>query len=286
MTEVYIMAKAKDSETKSVKPRKNAPTRYKNVMHMQEGEYPFQAGEGDLGTRREKSKRINQNLGKYSLTEKQAVILKFITEHIQHVGFPPTVREIAIYFSISAKASHDHLRAIAKKGYLRLFPGSARGMELVKSDEDLTEENSPFSSGLADLSASTVIVPLVGSIAAGTPILAEENIEAKLSFPSTLLPTSGEMFALRVRGDSMEGAGIFDGDIAVIKKIKSPQTELQNGDIVAALLEEEATLKTFQKKRRNIELHPENPRYKIIPLNEKSFASIMGKLVGVYRTYR
>lgn len=282
-------------------------TRYKNTLQAQDGSYPFHAGEGNLGKHRQKSKRINSHLGKYSLTEKQYVIFKFIAEHIQHVGFPPTVREVAIYFSISAKAAHDHLRAISKKGYLRLFAGAARGMELLKTVDGIpikesvksalsknvskSEMETEKSTGkraknVVDLNSSTVVVPLVGSIAAGVPILAEENTEEYLSFPSTLLPEHGEMFALRVRGDSMEGAGIFDGDIAVIKKITSLDLELRNGDIVAALIEEEATLKTFRRNKQAIELHPENSRYSIIHLEQKGSSSVMGKLVGVYRSYR
>lgn len=277
--------------------------RYKNTLQAQDAEYPFQAGDGNLGKRQQKSKRIKSHLGKYSLTEKQYMIFKFIANHIQHVGFPPTVREVAIYFSISAKAAHDHLRAIAKKGYLRLFSGAARGMELLKTvDGEPIEEQakntlSKIATGetvskqsqaqnLIDLDSSTVVIPLIGSIAAGVPILAEENTEDYLSFPASFLPASGEMFALRVRGDSMEGAGIFDGDIAVIRKINSIDLELHNGDIVAALIEDEATLKTFRKNKKAVELHPENSRYSVIFLEQKYSSSIMGKLVGVYRSYR
>ena len=96
--------------------------------------YPFEPGAGTLGKHREKSRRLHESLGKLSLTEKQAKILQFIEEHIEKVGFPPTVRQAADFFSISAKAAHDHLRAVAKKGYIRLFPGSARGIEIIKSN--------------------------------------------------------------------------------------------------------------------------------------------------------
>ncbi len=100
-------------------------------LKILEGSFPFKPGEGDLGAFRQKSRRMDVELGKLSLTEKQSIVLDFITHHINVVGFPPTVRQISEYFGISPKAGHDHIRSIAKKGYLRLFPGSARGMELV-----------------------------------------------------------------------------------------------------------------------------------------------------------
>lgn len=254
-----------------------------HISQPKEKEYPFKAGEGKLGKPRQKSRRIDSSLGKYSLTEKQALVLQFVVDHIEQVGFPPTVRQVAEYFAVSGKAAHDHLRAIAKKNYLRLFPGSARGMELLRlPDGSIPNVDRISQVDLADI----IMIPLVGSIAAGQPILAEENVEEHLSFPASFLPSSGEMFALRVKGDSMEDAGIFEGDIAVIRKIVSPDIELQNGDIVAALIDDNATLKTYQKVETAVELHPENKRYKVIHLSEHNFSSIMGKLVGVYRSYR
>lgn len=231
--------------------------------------YPFPAGEGNLGVFRAKSGRVDETLGKYSLTEKQAKILSFIKSHISRLGFPPTIRQIASYYSISAKAAHDHLRAIANKGYLRLFPGSARGMELVEKDND-----------------GVVYVPLVGTIAAGQPILAEECIEKRIPLPKSFLNhAAGDLFALKVKGDSMEKAGILDGDIAVIKQVSDFRVEVQNGDIVAALIGDEATLKTYYRKKEGIELHPANERYPVIRLEEKDSPVIMGKLVGIYRRY-
>lgn len=244
-------------------------------------QYPFKRGEGHLGESREKSPRVNDELGKFSLTEKQARVLEFINTHIKELGFPPTVRELAAYFNVSGKAAHDHIKAIAKKGYLRLFSGSARGIEVI--GEDTVE---PKNSTISDMLQSIKLIPLVGSIAAGAPILAEENIETKLAFPKSFLPSTGEMFALRVKGDSMEEAGILEGDIAVLKKIHDVNSEVKNGDIVAALIDNEATLKTWHKSKNIIELRPENERYKPIPLSAKDNPSIVGKLVGVYRAYR
>ncbi len=243
--------------------------------------YPFQAGGGTLGRHRAKSPRLDQKLGKFSLTEKQAKILTFVKQHIEAVGFPPTIRQIASYFSVSAKAAHDHLRAIAKKGYLRLFPGSARGMELIHTDHFPIQDKSDRQVGFEDVT----IVPLVGSIAAGVPILAEENVESNLAFPKSFLPPTGTMFALRVKGDSMEKVGIFDGDVAVLTQVDDVNTQVKNGDIVAAMIDGSATLKTFQRKKNRIELIPENDRYRPILIAEKDLASIVGRLVGVYRRY-
>ncbi|RME92647.1 MAG: transcriptional repressor LexA [Candidatus Hydrogenedentota bacterium] len=257
------------------------PGRKRNALQIETGVNPFQKKHASLGKFRAKSKRINQELGKYSLTEKQAKVLDFMTNYVKKVGFPPTVREVADYFKISAKAAHDHIRSIAKKGYIRIFPGAARGMEIVDL-EGVKGSNTPV---LKTVMESTTIVPLIGSIAAGAPILAEENIDSYLSFPKSMLPMGGQFFALRVRGDSMEGAGIFDGDIAVLKQVNDVNSEVKNGDIVAALIDGDATLKTYEKARNKINLKAENPKYDPISLSAQSNASIVGKLVGIYRKY-
>lgn len=236
--------------------------------------YPFKAGSGDLGESGKKSPRVEKDQGKKSMTEKQSRILIFIKEHNVEIGFPPTVREIANYFNISAKAAHDHLKAVAKKGHIRLFPGAARGIEIMHKDAEL-----PI------LLQDAVSIPLLGSIAAGKPILAEENVEAHITLPSSFVPASGDMFALKVKGDSMEKAGIFENDIAVLKQVNDVNTEVKNGDIVAALIDGEATLKTFFRERDQIELRPENSNYKPILLNSISNATIMARLVGIYRKY-
>lgn len=275
---------AKSGQAKPVEKEPEARAKYRNVLTMSEGSFPFKPGEGNLGKHRAKSKRVNEQLGKYSLTEKQSKVLQFVKEHIEAVGFPPTVRQVAEYFGISAKASHDHLRAIAKKGYLRLFPGSARGMELVTTDDEQPSEADSHNT-LQNLIKETTLVPLVGTIAAGTPILAEENIEDRLAFPKSFMPAAGDMFALRVKGDSMENAGIFDGDIAVLKKVHDANSELRNGDIVAAVIDGDATLKTYKKLKTRIELIPENDRYEKILISARDNIMIAGKLTGVYRSY-
>jgi len=234
--------------------------------------YNFKTGKGKIEDFGKKSPRVEQNLGKISLTEKQSRILSFIKEHSQEIGFPPTVRDIASYFNISAKAAHDHIKAVAKKGHIRLLAGAARGIEIVNRSGETQD-------------VPMVVIPLLGRIAAGKPMLAEENIESRIALPSSFMPASGDMFALKVKGSSMEKAGIFENDIAVLKQIKDVNVEIKNGDIVAALIDGEATLKTYIKQKNNIELRPENPDYQPIIITSRDDVSIMAKLVGIYRKY-
>ncbi len=199
------------------------------------------------------------------LTGKQSAILDYIEEYINAQGYPPTIREIGEKFSITAKGAYDHLKAIEKKGYIKCEKNRSRAIELLKT-----------SNGQAPLETGRVVnIPLLGRVAAGMPILAEENIEEYLAFPRTMVDDNG-VFALRVAGDSMKDAGIHDGDIAVIQK----QETARDGDIVVALLDDEATLKYFHKEKSRIRLQPANKAYKPIYTAD---AVILGKLVGIYR---
>ena len=198
------------------------------------------------------------------LTDKQQIILNYIREKINESGFPPTVREIGDRFGITVKGAYDHLKAIEKKGYIKTEQNKSRAI-VILDDTD----TSPSSGGIS--------VPLLGRIAAGSPILAEENIEEYLTFPEGAFG-SGDFFALNVSGDSMIEGGILDGDIAIIKK----QNTANSGEIVAALLEDEATLKVFQKTSDQIRLLPQNQAYK--PIEGKEF-TILGKLAAIFRSY-
>jgi repressor LexA len=198
------------------------------------------------------------------LTEKQEVIFTFIRNSIHETGFPPTVREIGEEFGITVKGAYDHLKAIEKKGYIRCGQNKSRAIELLIGKEELHTSDS-------------VSIPLLGSIAAGAPILAEENVEEYLSFPKTRF-YNGDYFALKVRGDSMIEDGIYDGDIAIIKK----QNVAQNGDIIAALLEDEATLKRFKKNDDEVYLIPSNPAYTTMVVHD---IVILGKLHALFRNY-
>ena len=198
------------------------------------------------------------------LTERQEEIFLFIKNRIRDTGIPPTVREIGDSFGITVKGAYDHLKAIEKKGFLRCEQNKSRSIELLVDNEGMR-------------APQTVAVPLVGSIAAGSPIIAEENITDYLDFPRSLLGR-GEYFALKVRGDSMTGAGIENGDIAVIQK----QNAARDGEIVAALLEDEATLKRFKKGQGSVQLIAENPAYKPIVTKD---VQILGVLSAIFRNY-
>lgn len=199
------------------------------------------------------------------LTTKQLNILQYIEGYIRSQGYPPTIREIGDHFSITAKGAYDHIKAIEKKGYIKCERNRSRAIELLKDS----------AGGPPQSSENIASIPLLGRVAAGMPILAEENIEEYLSFPKAMVPQAG-VFALRVAGESMLNAGIFDGDIAIIQK----QEIARDGEIVVALIEDEATLKTFYKESNRIRLQPENDSFK--PIYAKN-PSILGKLVGLYR---
>jgi repressor LexA len=197
------------------------------------------------------------------LTDKQQKIYEFIRSRIQDGGIPPTVREIGDSFGITVKGAYDHLKAIEKKGFIRCEQNKSRAIELLIDKEGRVPR--------------TIAVPLVGEIAAGSPILAEENISDYLDFPKDLLGR-GDYFALKVRGDSMTGAGINNGDIAIIAKTPTAR----DGEIIAAIIEGEATLKRLKKKDGSIHLIPENPSYSPIVAHE---VEVLGILAAIYRNY-
>lgn len=199
------------------------------------------------------------------LTEKQQLILNFLKESITDSGYPPTVREVGERFGITVKGAYDHLKAIEKKGFIKTEQNKSRAI-IILDDEAPPEAAS-----------KGISIPLVGKIAAGSPILADENIESYLSFPAEMF-SKGEFFALSISGDSMIEGGIFDGDIAIIRK----QNTANNGEIIAALIDDEATLKIFKKNANAVQLVPMNSAYK--PIETRDVA-ILGKLAGVFRHY-
>jgi len=176
------------------------------------------------------------------LTEKQLAMLEVIKQHISDFGFPPTTRKLQEHFNFaSVNAVQQTLLALEKKGFLRRYEkGSARGYEVVGWRPDLQEKMSTL--------------PLLGGIAAGTPIMAYENVEGQILVDTDIVGASGD-FALRVRGNSMIDAGIHDGDIIIIQQTE----QCANGEIVVALLNDEATVKRFFKEVGGYRLQPENP---------------------------
>ncbi len=204
-----------------------------------------------------------------ALTERQRAIFDFIAGIIRGRGAPPTIREIMDQFGInSTNGVRTTLAALEKKGHIRRHPRLSRGIELVAGGPYLAEHE-------------TVQVPVLGRVAAGAPILAEENVETTIHVDPSLAPASGEAFALRVRGDSMTEAGILDGDIVVARQ----QSTADRGDIVVALLDDEATVKRFDPIPGAVRLLPENPAYEPIVLSgeEGTQLRIAGKVVGLMR---
>jgi len=207
------------------------------------------------------------------LSERQQDILEFIISEIEMKGYPPSVREIGKAVGLKSPASvHNHLKTLEKLNYLRRDPSKPRAIEVLHNPgkEKTRKENPHFNKEM-------LYVPLVGKVTAGQPILAEENIDDYFPLPSDYISSSGkELFMLKIEGDSMIEAGIHDGDLAIACR----QQYADNGDIVVALIEDEATVKTFYKENDHIRLQPENEAYE--PLIYAN-VSILGKLIGIYR---
>ena len=232
------------------------------------------------------------------LTRKQYELLRFIHERLTESGVPPSFDEMKEALDLRSKSGiHRLITALEERGFIRRLPNRARAIEVIKLPESVGHGVSPRSRGfvpnviegnlgrvrppsIEDDASRPIAVPVMGRIAAGTPIEAIQNKSSVLNMPADLL-SAGEHFALEVRGDSMIEAGILDGDIALIKKSDGADT----GDIVVALIdEEEATLKRFRRRGASIALEPANTAYevRILPPNR---VRIQGKLVGLFRRY-
>ncbi|WPX07650.1 transcriptional repressor LexA [Anaerocellum danielii] len=199
---------------------------------------------------------------KKQLTKKQEEILEFIKKRIKEKGYPPAVREICEATGLKSTSTvHGHLTRLEKKGYIRRDPSKPRAIEIV-DDEFYVHRN-------------VVQLPLVGKVTAGEPILAVENIEETMTLPYDLVGTE-DAFLLRVKGDSMIEAGIFDNDIIIVRR----QNVAENGDIVVALIDEEATVKRFYKEHDHIRLQPENKAMEPIIVKD---VKILGKVIGLIR---
>lgn len=209
------------------------------------------------------------------ITDRQRRILEAIRDSVATRGYPPSMREIGDAVGLTSSSSVKHqLSALQAKGYLRQDPNRPRALDVVMPDEQ------PEVDAAAELSRSRsdehiVDVPLVGRIAAGGPILADQQVEDVFALPRQLTG-DGELFMLNVSGDSMIDAAICDGDWVVVRR----QQTAENGDIVAALLDDEATVKTFRRRDGHVWLIPHNPAYTPI---DGTHAQIMGKVVSVLR---
>lgn len=204
------------------------------------------------------------------ITKRQQAVLNCIEQCIREKGYGPTVREICTSLGLSSPSTvHVHLNALESKGYIKRDPLKSRSIALAYSiDEDIVVDDEPELRNVVD-------VPLVGDVAAGVPILAEQNITNTISLPTEIVGDSPS-FMLSVRGDSMIDIGINDGDYVVVKE----QPVANNGDIVVAIVEDSATVKRFYKEHDHIRLQPENSAMDPIIVEN---CSIAGKVVAVFR---
>ena len=202
------------------------------------------------------------------LTRKQQQVYDFIVSFTNDHGYPPSVREIGAAVGLKSPSTvHFHMKGLEEAGVIVKAEGKTRAISLP---------GVPLGPAMEEAAAKANRVPIVGNVAAGSPILAQECIEDYLTFDTQGL--EGEHFALRVRGESMLGAGILPGDLVVVHR----QQEARNGQIVVALFEDEATVKTYQRKNGKVWLLPENPEYEPI---DGTCAEVVGKVVAVVRRY-
>jgi repressor LexA len=207
------------------------------------------------------------------LTARQEEILNLIREAIENTGFPPTRAEIATELGFkSANAAEEHLQALARKGAIEISPGTSRGIRLVGAAADATPVPPP---------ALMMALPLVGRVAAGSPILAQEHVEATYSVDPAMFSSRPD-YLLKVRGESMRDAGIMDGDLLAVKKVDSAK----NGQIVVARIGDDVTVKRYRKTGSLIELLPENPDFKIIKVDPAvDEFTLEGLAVGLMRSW-
>ncbi len=200
------------------------------------------------------------------ISAKQKEILEFIKQEILNKGYPPAVREICEAVGLKSTSSvHSHLETLEKNGYIRRDPTKPRAIEIMDDNFNLTRRE-------------VVNVPVIGSVAAGQPLLAIENIERYFPIPSEYVPNA-DTFMLHVKGESMINAGILDGDQILVRQ----QSDAENGDIVVALVGDSATVKTFYKEDGHYRLQPENDTMEPIIVDE---CMILGKVFGVFRLLR
>ena len=225
-----------------------------------------------------------------TLTDRQLEVLRFIAREIDERGYPPTIREIGEALDIrSTNGVNDHLKALERKGYLTRDPVKSRALiPTPQAKHALGEEPPsnvvPLTRHLAAAlkpSGRLVEIPIVGRVAAGQPILAQERIEDTVQVDSFLLGTNKKVYGLRVQGDSMIGDGILPGDYIFVKK----QLHAEDGDIVVAMIDDEATVKRVYFEGDRVRFQPSNPRMAPIYVRESDFRStmILGVVVGVYR---
>ena len=211
-------------------------------------------------------KGMGKNMGFGKISSKQQEILDYIKEEILKRGYPPSVREICEAVHLKSTSSvHSHLETLEKNGYIRRDPTKPRAIEICDDSFQM-------------IRTEMVNLPIIGQVAAGMPILAEENVESYFPVPAELVP-HGESFILNVKGDSMINAGIYSGDKIFVNACSSAR----NGDMVVALIDDSATVKTFYKEEGHIRLQPENDSMAPIIVPD---CMILGRVFGVFRFFR
>ncbi|MCI8301096.1 MAG: transcriptional repressor LexA [Lachnospiraceae bacterium] len=199
------------------------------------------------------------------ISDKQKEILEYIKSEILNRGYPPAVRDICEAVHLKSTSSvHSHLETLEKNGYIRRDPTKPRAIEIIDDTFNLSRRE-------------VVNVPLLGRVAAGEPLLAVENVESYFPIPAEYMPNE-ETFMLKVKGESMINAGIFDGDNVLVKR----QSTASDGDMVVALVEDSATVKTFYKEKDHYRLQPENDTMEPIIVDE---CTVLGKVFGVFRFF-
>src|SRR5215468_7283832 len=200
------------------------------------------------------------------LTEKQQAILDFVEKYVKDNGFPPSVREIGRQFGIYPATVQDHISALERKGVLQKKRFQSRSLSVPASSRRLAGN----------------AIPIIGRVAAGVPLLAQENVDDMIQLPKHWAPAGA--FLLKVQGNSMEGAHILDGDYVLVH----PQQTAANGDIVVALIEDEATVKRFYKTDRGVTLKAENPKFQPIEIERSEGTSfrLIGRVMGVLRVMK
>ena len=201
------------------------------------------------------------------ISAKQKEILEYIKSEILSKGYPPAVREICEAVNLKSTSSvHSHLETLEKNGFIRRDPTKPRAIEICDDNFQMVRTE------MASL-------PVIGTVAAGTPILAEENIDSYFPVPAEIVPNGDPSFVLKVKGDSMINAGIFNGDQIFVQQCNTAK----NGDVIVALIDDSATVKTFYKEKNYIRLQPENDDMEPIIVDD---CQILGKVFGVFRYYK
>lgn len=204
-------------------------------------------------------------MGYGKISGKQREILEYIKDEILHRGYPPAVREICEAVNLKSTSSvHSHLETLEKNGYIRRDPTKPRAIEIMDDSFQMVRHE-------------MASIPIIGTVAAGQPIFADENIEGYFPIPAEMVPNA-EAFVLKVKGESMINAGILNGDQIFVEKCNTAR----NGDTVVALIDDSATVKTFYKENGHYRLQPENDSMEPIIVNE---CEILGKVFGVFRLY-